>query len=136
MFINSIVRVVVCISICISFVLTGCSNRASFIELKSADRRCTTQVQYLRKLPVDPDRVTVDPKTKVETWAWDTRVHRIKLDDSSEYRYGGYYADCTYEVDFDPQGNKIDSRFIGSGCFTKGGSLYQEGKIFFNENDE
>jgi hypothetical protein len=73
--------------------------------------------------------VTVDPKTKVETWAWDTKVLHTKLNDKAagaEYWYGSYSMPCTYEVDFDQQGNKIEDRWIGSGCFTKGGLLYHE----------
>lgn len=116
--------------------LSGCArNEVMIYELTSANKFCNTQAQYLHKLPIPPHRTAIDPETGVETWAWDTDVRHERRADKAAgapYWYEGYYMDCTYEVDFDPEGNKIDARWIGGGCFNSRGQLY-EPTFFYNE---
>lgn len=137
---NSLLRksVAVVFILIASGTLFGCgtANMVSFHRLKSADKFCNTQAHYLRKLDVPPHRIAVDPKTGVETWAWDTDVQREKRMDKTQgdpYWYEGYYVVCTYEVRFDKDGNKLDSRWVGSGCFNSRGELYNEGGFLYDE---
>lgn len=113
--------------------LSGCARRAVMIyELTSANKFCNTQAQYLHKLPIPPHRMTINAETGVETWAWDCRVRHERRADGDPYWYEGYYMDCTYEVDFDSEGNRMGARWIGGGCFNSRGDLY-EPTFFYNE---
>jgi hypothetical protein len=122
-------------------VLIGCSHReAFFFELKSVDFLYKTRAQYSSELNAQPQRMVVDKKTGIETWAWDTSVtHNRRVDAVKEWRawhsYPGKSMPCTYEVDFDPQGRRLDSRFIGAGCFDSSGRLYDEFKWSYDGVD-
>lgn len=136
MYKNSSNLIVLCAIMTLAFVLTGCAtNSISFIRLKSINRMCKTQECVTHKATVPPHRITMDTESNVTTWAWDTDVLRERHADKAAgapYWYEGYYMDCTYEVDFDPEGNKIDARWIGAGCFNSRGELYRP-SFFYDE---
>ena len=125
-----------------AFSLSGCSLPASFIVLKSMDRgeeRWGTKDSFLYELRGDPPhRMRVDPETGVETFAWDTLVfHKRRKtnyspDTSYMERFIYYNMDCTYEISFDREGDKIGSKWIGTGCFDSKGGVYRSG-IFSEE---
>ena len=106
--------------------LASCGPVKSFGEL-SAWSDSKTQAQYLYRLP-NPDWIIIDPETGVQTWGWACRVRHERYTGKqygAKYWYEGYYLDCTYEVSFDQQGNKIGDQWIGTGCFDSKGNLYR-----------
>jgi hypothetical protein len=65
--------------------------------------------QRLKDYP--PSLHTVDPDTGVETFRWDSRRY-IHVEGET----GGHFRDCTFEVRFDPQGQRLEHGWIGRGC--------------------
>jgi hypothetical protein len=103
-----------------------------FVRIKSLDRNYDAKAQYAKHSPVPPDHTSIDPGTGVETWVWNMEVTRKRLIENPEPEtivgktvWELYKAECRYTVAFDAQGNRMDSRFTGAGCFDKDGKLYK-----------